>query len=104
MQGKNDTLKCNVCEYTTKSTSLLTKHKECAHENPANMRTRLSCDICGFKTTSNVVIKRHTETNHRQKGTKASKRKICDICDKRFNKEKNLKQHINKVHKDTRVS
>ena len=98
MQGKSDTLNCDDCEFKTSSISLLTKHNETIHQNPTIMRTRFSCDKCGFKTTSNVVLKTHIECNHKQKEAKPSKRKACNICDKRFNKETNLKEHMNKQH------
>ena len=79
--------------------SLLTKHIENAHEKSTNMRSRLSCNKCGFKTTTNAVLKTHIESKHRQKVVKPSKRKSCEFCDKRFNKDSNLKEHMVKQHK-----
>ena len=57
--------------------------------------------MCGFKTTSDYVLKRHTQVSHesknKDKDTK-SKRKICNECGKRFNKESTYRTHVRTMH------
>ena len=60
--------KCNLCEFTCTSESILKKHIESTHENM-------------------------TQTN-----TTNSKRIKCQLCDKKFNKAETHKAHMKKVH------
>lgn len=67
-------------------------HKE---DQSKEMRTRLTCDICNYKTTSETVLKQHKQLNHLKKmNVKNSKRKVCAICSKQFNKEETLKIEV----------
>ena len=90
--------KCDDCEFSSNSITLLLNHKE---RERSKMRKRLSCDQCGFKTTTNAVLNKHVETIHIVKDTRQSKRKSCDLCNKKFNKESNLNDHLRKYHKQT---
>ena len=63
------------------------------------MRLRYTCDKCGFKTTSKTVLKAHKELHHEKKIKQmASKRKECNICGKRFNKETTFNHHMKSLH------
>ena len=70
------------------------------------MRPRLTCDICGFKSTSDIVLKQHKSLNHKtsqktkKPNTTVTKRKKCEFCEKLFNKEETLKNHVKKFHKE----
>ena len=87
------------------STTLLNKHKESVHEGlhqqqTQEMRTRIKCDQCEFKTTSTIVLKTHTNIQHKSKVAATTKRKICDICKKKFNKISTYNKHVQKEHKE----
>ena len=64
------------------------------------MRTRHQCDICNYKTTSKDVLTRHKEAVHGTKENSGSKRKVCNICGKKFNKLSTFNTHMEKVHKE----
>ena len=65
LRGVSEMSKCDVCQFTTGSKTLLKSHIEKTHKEPQKdhsqeMRKRFSCDQCEFKTTSQTVLKRHT--------------------------------------------
>ena len=65
-----------------------------------NMRQRFKCDDCGFTTTSDCV-EAHTIFAHKLKmKTRATvtKRKTCEDCGKRFNKDSTFKKHMTTIH------
>ena len=101
VQGKNVIKKCDDCDFSSSSTTLLLNHKERDHVESSKMRKQLSCDICGFKTTTNAVLKRHLESLHVIKEPKQNKRKACTMCSKQFNKESTLRDHIQKFHRQS---
>ena len=78
-----------------------TAHEEnnVVEENTRNMRERLQCYVCVFKTTSDYVLEQHNKLVHQVK-VKAcsSKRKLCNACGKRFNKEFNYITHMRTIH------
>ena len=48
-----------------------------------------------IQTTSECVMKRHIELKHEtKKAVTTSKRRTCDICSKKFNKEHTFKTHM----------
>ena len=63
LRGVSEMSKCDVCQFTTGSKTLLKSHIEKTHKEPQKdhsqeMRKRFSCDQCEFKTTSQTVLKR----------------------------------------------
>ena len=110
MNGKIQTINCDICDFKTGSQTLLNKHKENNHneqkeKNSQEMRKRQKCDKCDFMTTSINVLKSHEKTNHESKAPpKASKRKSCNVCTKRFNKESTYIAHMNKNHKEGQLN
>ena len=96
--------KCEQCEFVFTSKTLLKRHNKNAHieveeQQSQEMRLRYTCDKCDFKTTSKTVLKAHKELHHEKKVKQmASKRKECDICGKRFNKETTFNHHMKIVH------
>jgi transcriptional regulator NrdR family protein len=66
-----------------------------------NMRHRFICDDCGFTTTSDYVLEAHTKFAHKVKvktRAKVTKRKTCEDCGKRFNKDSTFKKHMTTIH------
>ena len=98
MNGKPEIMKCDQCQYTSGSKTLLINHIEASHKE---MRKRLACEVCAFKTTSEVVMKTHVKLNHERKQPNVqnkSKRKSCEICAKRFNKKATYEHHMKSAH------
>ena len=105
MNGKEEAQKCEQCEFKTTSKALLNKHKEAVHkssleQHTQEMRKRQKCEQCDFKTTSPAVLKRHTDSHHEARNIKQSGRKVCTLCNKRFNKESTYMCHMKKVHNE----
>ena len=50
------------------------------------------------QTTSECVMKRHIELKHETKKATTSKRRTCDVCSKKFNKEHTFKTHMETIH------
>ena len=95
---------CAECDYTCSSKALLNRHNESAHDlnnsqKSQDMRRRYNCEKCSFITTSETSLTNHRETKHKLKVVKASKRKTCDICNKKFNKDSTFNIHIKKEQK-----
>ena len=72
------------------------------------MRFRFSCEKCDYKTTSETNLKLHISGNHQpnlesKQKQKIRKRKSCDICDAKFNKESTFITHMKKVHKQEKL-
>ena len=63
----------------------------------------LQCDKCGYKTTSKDTLTRHNTTIHESKEQSVSKRKVCNICGKRFNKIATFNSHMKKEHKEYEI-
>ena len=105
MNGKSKIMSCDQCEFTSSSKTLLTKHIHDNHqkENKQEMRKRLKCEKCDYKTTSKESLTKHTETCHEIKEKTNSKRKICNICGKRFNKTTTFNTHMRNSHKEGQV-
>ena len=109
-QNGNKELQCEDCNYKTKSITLLKRHIECVHVEDENvieesvermMRERHKCDDCGFKSISKDVLEKHRKIMHEKKKgpvAKETKRRKCDACQKRFNKEETFKKHMQTVH------
>ena len=57
------------------------------NQESLEIRKRFNCDNCDFKTTSKTALTKHMSSKHKPKENKISKRKVCEICMKRFNKE-----------------
>ena len=103
-QGKGTKLKCDQCEWTSGSKTLMDKHTKIEH------------------TTENIQEKIHNETENQDKNkneklnkqkqqmTKAttinskskyiSKRIKCEKCEKMFNKKETFMKHMESYHKE----
>ena len=102
--NQNIRIACEQCEFTTASKTLLNRHMRSQHQQHQEevgkeMRVRLTCEKCNYKTTSKTVLKQHVQLNHEQKKNKSSKRKVCNVCDKQFNKEATYIHHMKNLHK-----
>ena len=103
INGKNESLKCDQCNFKTGSKTMLNRHMNSSHvdQQTQEMRVRFSCDVCGYKTTSQVVLKTHKNLNHEPKVKNKkfiSKRKTCNMCDKNFNKSSTYNKHMENYH------
>ena len=102
--NQNIRIVCDQCDFTTASKTLLNRHMRSQHQQHQEevgkeMRVRLTCEKCNYKTTSKTVLKQHVQLNHEQKKNKSSKRKVCNVCDKQFNKEATYIHHMKNLHK-----
>ena len=98
MQHEAKSNKCEQCEFKSTSKTQLKRHKEMQHEAKSN-----KCEQCDFKSTSKIQLNRHKVMQHETKSyndMKSSKRKICIICDKKFNKDSTYDRHMRKEHKE----
>ena len=60
LRNTEENLKCEQCNYTTGSKTLLQRHINSIHEGPQKeMRIRFSCDTCDYKTTSETMLILH---------------------------------------------
>ena len=101
--GEQQPHNCEHCNFTSSSKAMLNRHIERNHgeQQPQEMRKRYTCDKCEFITTSTSILTKHREIQHKQKLIKTSKRKTCEVCNKRFNKEITYNSHMKKVHKES---
>ena len=67
------------------------------------MRMRLQCDQCGYKTTSKDTLTRHKKAIHEGKEQSVSKRIVCKLCGKRFNKNATFNAHMKTTHKEDSI-
>ena len=95
-------LSCDQCEYKADTKPNLKMHVETQHQ-PLEA-VRYSCEQCDYKAFTKPNLKTHEETDHHQKkaekkvAKKSSKRKNCDLCGKKFNKEETYMNHMKKDH------
>ena len=97
---------CAQCDYTATSKDVLIQHMSDQHsqimeDSIKEMRVRFACDICQYRTTSEAVLQQHKILNHERK--RNSKRKICEHCNKQFNKDETLKKHMKVYHEPKEV-
>ena len=81
---------------------MLKKHVGTVHIKPSGqqsqeMRVRYACDECNLKSTSKESLITHKKSHHKTKAV-TSKRRQCNLCEKRFNKEITFNQHMKKDH------
>ena len=77
--------KCDVCRYSTVSSSLLKRHKmQHTGEKP------YKCDVCSYKTTRSNLLAEHQE---RHTGEKSY---LCDVCSYSTFSSSNLRVHKRK--------
>lgn len=82
----SDEYKCENCEYTTGSQSVLNDHQK-IHEPPNHL-----CNTCGKRFARIDRLKLHTRTHTGEKPY------MCDLCDYRSAARSNLNNHIKFVH------
>ena len=114
IEAKEDGLKCDKCNYQTKSHRSMKMHIKNSHA----ALHRNKCDKCDFKTSSQPLLKGHIRTVHREQLIKCGEcqkdfktrmeliihRKLhksqypCKMCNYKSKSERCLKIHINKIH------
>ena len=62
---------CDECDYTTRSETMLSSHKQAKHEIIWHY-----CDQCEYKYKNKSEIERHKDGKHR------NNKHFCDQCDK----------------------
>ena len=111
---------CNLCYKSYARSQSLTLHKESVHE-----KKRINCNLCESTFTQNQSLQRHIKSNHKEcvkcescnenftkshinnhiktmhKGVKL---KICDLCDKGFANNLNLRVHKKSIHEKIRYN
>ena len=91
---------CSHCKYKTKSRSVLKEHTEMKHMNYVRKcdqcdftTTRNLCDKCPFEAKNSETIREHLESKH--EGIAYN----CDHCGFKTLRSRELRSHMNKVHK-----
>ncbi len=82
--------KCRTCEET-----FPTKYKHDIHRNRVHNRNpRFRCKHgCNYQASSTHDLIRHTSAVHLKEANFG-----CNLCDRKFTQEGNLKTHVNAVH------
>ena len=99
-KSKNElNLKCNQCEWTTTSKTLLNRHIKADHSSQTNT------DESPVKATTNsLIIEEKEKELVKVKETKVKKKPYvqkrlkCEYCDKKFNKKERYEKHKESVH------
>ena len=82
--------KCNLCEYKTKNNSDLLRHKRNLHENTEIFK----CNLCDFTAKSLSNLKQHKSNIHNID----VKWYYCDLCSHKTKHPGSLKQHKAGIH------
>ena len=104
--GKDATLKCSICEWSTKSKTLLNRHIVRYHEdihrtvkNPT-MATSTKTPEKEKETQIEDILPKNKKIPTKETGKKyVSKRIKCEKCDKKFNKISTFNRHMEEDHK-----
>ncbi|KAM7341943.1 uncharacterized protein ACRADG_009536 [Cochliomyia hominivorax] len=84
-----DYLKCKYCDKVLSSRACLNVHYKNVHDQRS-----YECDICGKSLSSEYTLKSHKSLHNPENNEKAK----CPQCDKTFNCQNHLNQHIRRVH------
>ena len=88
---EKETLKCNLCAFTTTSKSGLKIHKKRKHTNYDNFP--MSCELCEMKINSSFEMKNHLKTH----SCKLIQYK-CSFCDYLAEDDMGIEAHVRKTH------
>ena len=81
-------LSCNMCNYETKVTKNLKRHKNMIHTNDK----RFGCDICEKQFKDCYILRQHMSRHYKECLLK------CPFCDKGFTRNQALQRHIIDMH------
>jgi hypothetical protein len=104
---KNCVYQCNRCDYVSKYSSNIIRHKKDYHTTDKNdgisfyKDKPFKCDLCEFASETNAGLYRHSSEEHRQEKLDA-KPFQCDQCESKFGSKKTL--HIHQKTKHSGIS
>ena len=79
--------KCDVCSYSTISSSLSKRHKT---KHTGDLEKPYKCDVCSYSTTRSTLLREHQA---RHTGERLYK---CDVCSFSAGRHNNLVRHMSK--------
>ncbi|XP_053733225.1 zinc finger protein 142 isoform X1 [Synchiropus splendidus] len=82
-------LRCDLCDKTFRTTTLLSKHKLRIHEK----RPTLQCSLCEYSAYTSFDLKRHELRCHT-----GELRHVCARCKAGFSSQFALRNHCNRAH------
>ena len=88
---KNQSITCEFCEMTFKSTSGLKKH----HYRKHSTKEAKTCELCGKKFPDTFAVTRHHQIVHL-----GLKPYHCKFCEETFSGVSNMKRHELTKHTD----
>ena len=88
---RNNSFKCEICDYTCPQKWILKQHLESVHEG----KKLFKCDICEYSCSQKGHLTIHVSSVHERK-----KPFKCDICDKNFSQKQSMKNHFAIVHEE----
>ena len=96
--GQNK-VKCDMCEYTASTSTVLKRHVTMKHKNniqSVEIPVQLKCDLCDTSCTSQHELKGHTEFEHTPNlpHTSEWEDNKCHICNEIFKETVDFKIHI----------
>ncbi|XP_056155725.1 zinc finger protein 436-like [Lampris incognitus] len=83
---------CEICQRAFGRLSHLKRHREAVHANGDKTPESFICTICGKDKKCRSHLKRHMIIHTGEKPY------ACHLCESRFNRHGNLKQHVHRVH------
>ena len=93
VKGEGGKYRCNICEFKACKGYGLFKHKESEHK--IGIKAGSKCKLCG---KSRRKMSEHMMTVHQK-----HRNYKCNYCEKTFDISRNLKQHMEKLHKNVRT-
>ena len=91
MSGKVYRVECQICKKSLQS-NYIYKHIEKVHKAKAVRKIDLKCPSCDYEGPSRRELKEHVIQNHN------GKKFACNMCQRRFKENGNLKNHIKFTH------
>ena len=90
--------KCQMCEFSSGSKNILTRHKKNHQSDKMNVESVLQewvypCNQCEYKANKKEELKTHRELVH------VEVEYSCDQCEYKTTKKDELKTHIESIHK-----
>ena len=84
-------VKCDNCDYKTKTNAMLKMHTEAIHD-----KVIYRCNLCEYKSGWRSHLAAHKAQNHTETMNKLN----CEICDYRTNNKNSMKFHLRAKHSD----